>query len=125
MAELPRSSKYRATPDAPLSDDERDRLVDRLNAAYEQGGVSPEQYRPFLDTLFGAATLGEVAHVVEAMPGAATHDVPAIVEVGPGRPGELAEPRQPSGATVARVVVIGAAALVLVLVLVVVLGLVV
>ena len=84
MAELPRSSKYRATPGAPLSDDERNRLVERLNAAFERGEVSPDDYPRLLDALFGATTLGEVVPVVEAVPGVATHDVPAIVEQGVG-----------------------------------------
>lgn len=118
MAELPRSSKYRATPNAPLDDGERNRLVERLNTAYEAGQVSADEYPVLLDTLFGATTLGEVAGVVEVLPGAATYDVPAIVEPGQGRPGELAEARQPSGALVAKVVAGGVVALVLLLVIV-------
>ncbi len=118
MAELSRSSKYRATPNAPLDDGERNRLVERLNTAYEAGEVSADEYPALLDTVFGATTLGEVAGVVEVLPGAATHDVPAIVEVGQGRPGELAEPRQPSGAMVAKVLAGGVVALVLLLVIV-------
>ena len=118
MAELPRSSKYRATPDAPLADDERNRLVERLNAAFEQGQVSPDDYPRLLDTLFGATTLGEVAPVVEAVPAVATHDVPAIIEQGTGRPGELAQARQPSGALVAKVVAGGVVAAVLLIVVI-------
>ncbi|WP_282005196.1 DUF1707 domain-containing protein [Propioniciclava sinopodophylli] len=118
MAELPRSSKYRATPGAPLSDDERNRLVERLNAAFERGEVSPDDYPRLLDALFGATTLGEVVPVVEAVPGVATHDVPAIVEQGVGRPGELSEPIQPSGALVAKVIAGGVVAAVLLLVVV-------
>ena len=118
MAELPRSSKYRATPDAPLSDDERNRLVERLNAAYEQGQVGPDDYPRLLDTLFGATTLGHVVPVVEAVPGVATHDVPAIIEQGTGRPGELAEERHPSGALMAKVLAGGVVALVVLLVVI-------
>ncbi|HHU40576.1 MAG TPA: DUF1707 domain-containing protein [Propionibacterium sp.] len=118
MAELPRSSKYRSTPHAPLDDGERNRLVERLNAAYEAGDVSPDEYPRLLDTVFGATTLGEVAPVVEALPGTATHDVPAIVEVGRGRPGELSEARAPSGAMMAKVAAGGVVALVLLLVVV-------
>jgi len=117
MAELPRSSKDRATPNAPLDDGERNRLVERLNAAYEAGQVSADEYPRLLDTLFGATTLGEVAGVVEVLPGASTHDVPAIVEAGPGRPGELSEARAPSGAMVAKVAAGGVVALVLLLVI--------
>ena len=118
MAELPRSSKYRATPSAPLDEGERNRLVERLNAAYEAGQVSADDYPVLLDAVFGASTLGEVAGVVEILPGAATHDVPAIVEAGQGRPGELSQARAPSGATVAKVAAGGVVALVLLLVIV-------
>lgn len=118
MAELPRSSKYRATPGAPLDDAERNRLVERLNAAYEAGQVSADEYPRLLDVLFGATTLGEVAGVVEVLPGAATHDVPAIIEAGRARPGELSEARAPSGAMVAKVAAGGVVALILLLVIV-------
>ncbi len=118
MAELPRSSKYRATPHAPLTDDERNRLVERLNAAFERGEVSPDEYPRLLDVLFGATTLGQVVPVVEAVPGVATHDVPAIVEQGTGRPGELSEARQPSGSLVAKVIAGGVVAGVLLVVIV-------
>ena len=118
MAELPRSSKYRATPNAPLDDDERNRLVERLNAAFEADEVPADEYRRLLDVLFGATTLGQVKEVVEALPGTATHAVPAIVDVGVGRPGELSEARAPSGAMVAKVAAGGVVALVLLLVIV-------
>lgn len=101
MADLPRSSKYRATPGAPLPEDERARLIERLNAAYESGEVAADDYRPHLDILFAASTLGEVAGVVEALPPVATHDVPAIVETGEGRPGELTQARTPQRSLVA------------------------
>ena len=101
MTELPRSSKYRATPGAPLGEDERARLVERLNAAYEQGDVPADDYQPYLGMLFAASTLGEVALVVEALPPVATHEVPAIVAAGDGRPGELAETRRPAPALIA------------------------
>lgn len=99
MASLPRSSKYRATPHAPLEEGERNSLVERLNAAYESGEVGSDDYHRLLDVAFGATTLGQVAEVVEALPGAATHDTPAIVPVGQGRPGELSEARRPSLST--------------------------
>ncbi|MDO5533827.1 MAG: DUF1707 domain-containing protein [Propionibacteriaceae bacterium] len=118
MAELPRSSKYRATPDAPLTDDERNRLTERLNEAYERGDVVADDYHRLLDVLFGATTLGQVVPVVEAVPGVATHDVPAIVEAGVGRPGELTEARSPSGALVAKLLGAGLVAGILALVLV-------
>lgn len=117
MTQLPRSSKYRATPQAPLDDAERNRLTERLNAAFEDGKVSQDEYRRFLDVVFGATTLGQVAEVVEAIPGAATHDTPAIVPVGQGRPGELTEARTPDGSMVAKMVAGGTVALVVALVI--------
>lgn len=116
MTELPRSSKYRATPGAPLAEDERARLVERLNAAFETGDVPADDYQPYLDTLFVASTLGEVALVVEALPPVATHEVPAIVAAGGGRPGELVEARRPAPALVAGLG-IGAAVLITLIVI--------
>ena len=52
------------------------------------------------------------------MPGVATHAVPAIVEQGTGRPGELSEARQPSGSLVAKVIAGGVVAGVLLVVIV-------
>ncbi|QIK71419.1 DUF1707 domain-containing protein [Propioniciclava coleopterorum] len=96
MPELPRSSKYRATPDAPLSDGERERIVARLNAAYEGGQVDADAYPRLLDTAFAARTLGEIAPVVEVVPGEVTYDVPAVVQAGTQPPGELAQAKSPS-----------------------------
>ena len=121
MAELSRSSKYRSQPNAPLGDEERNDLVERLNKAYSDGVVAPDDYPRLLDVVFGATTLGQVAEVVEALPGVATHDVPAIVESGQGRPGELEPGRRPSASVVAKVAAGGAVALVVLLVVLLVL----
>ena len=43
--ELPRSSPYRSTPDAPVTETERDQLSSRLNAAYTAGTLDPDDYR--------------------------------------------------------------------------------
>ena len=118
MTSLPRSSKYRATPQAPLEESERTSLTERLNAAYEAGDVRAEEYHRLLDVLFAATTLGQVAEVVEALPGAATHNTPAIVEVGKGRPGELSPTRQPSASLAVKVGAVGAVALILLLVVI-------
>lgn len=118
MPELPRSSKYRSMPGAPLADAERERIIARLNAAYESGRVDAEAYPALLDAAFAAATLGEIAPVVEAVPGEVTYDVPAVVESGTQPPGQLTQARRPSTALVFGVVgaVVGA---VLLLVLVI------
>lgn len=120
MASLSRSSKYRATPQAPVDEAERNALVERLNAAYEAGDVSADDYHRLLDVTFGATTLGQLAEVVEALPGVATHDVPAIVGSEPGQPGQLAQPRTPG--TGMALVVGGVAVVALILVLIVMLG---
>lgn len=96
MSQLPRSSKYRATPNAPVTDAEREQLTTRLNAAFEAGAVSNDDYPRLLDALFAARTLGDLVEVVEALPPMPTYHVPAVVAVGDGRPGELL-PSRPVG----------------------------
>ena len=58
-SDLPISSKYRSTPDAPVDDRERDSLVARVNDAFEQGKLDDWTYRRALGTVFAAKTLGE------------------------------------------------------------------
>lgn len=96
MPELPRSSRYLATPDAILAEAERTELVERLNAAYADGLIKADDYEQHLDRLFSAQKLGEVAPVVAELPVKPTHDTPAVVPVGAGKPGELAPIRPPS-----------------------------
>jgi len=118
MSELPRASKYRATPQAEVTDAERERLLGRLNDAFSAGAVAERDYARFLDTVFAARTLGELVDVVEALPAEPTHETPDIVAVGEGRPGELAEARAPGGRALAVVVGLGLVAVVLLLILV-------
>jgi hypothetical protein len=109
--ELPISSPYRSTPDAPVTEAERDQLSSRLNAAYEAGKLDADQYRVRLDTLFAAQRLGELVPVVQGLPPLQTYADPAIVAAAPaGRPGELATARSANG--VALVAVGGVVALV-------------
>lgn len=79
MSNLPISSKYRSQPDLPVSDAERDDLTRRLNAAFERGDVSQDDYRALLDRLYAARTLGELVPVVEQAAVRETHNSPAIV----------------------------------------------
>ena len=65
---LPISSPYRSTPDAPVTDAERDRLNARLNAAYTAGTLDQDDYQARLDVLFAAKRLGELVPVVEGLP---------------------------------------------------------
>ena len=61
--ELPISSPYRSTPDAPVTETERDQLSSRLNAAYTAGTLDADDYRTRLDTLFAAQRMGELVPV--------------------------------------------------------------
>jgi hypothetical protein len=108
---LPISSPYRSTPDAAVTDAERDRLTARLNAAYTAGTLDHDDYRARLDLLFAAKRLGELVPVVEGLPPLPTHSSPAIVTSSSGQPGELSESRPPG--RLAAVVVGGVAAVVL------------
>jgi hypothetical protein len=109
---LPISSPYRSTPDAPVTDAERDRLNARLNAAFTAGTLEQEDYQARLDRLFAAKRLGELVPVVEGLPPLPTHSNPAIVTSSGGQPGELSESRPPGRLTT--VVVGGVAAAILI-----------
>ena len=121
------SSKYRATPDKPVTDADRDELTTRVNDAYTDGKLGDEDYHARLDRIWAAATLGELVPVVEGLPPVATHDVPAIVAAqdGPGplapsgRPGELAPITGPGRSGLVLLGVGGAALILLVVLLVV------
>ena len=115
---LPISSPYRSTPDAPVTDAERDRLNARLNAAFTAGTLEQEDYQARLDRLFAAKRLGELVPVVEGLPPLPTYSNPAIVTSSGGQPGELSESRPPGRLTA---VVIGgvAAAILLIAILLV------
>lgn len=116
MSNLPISSKYRSTPDKPVSDDEREQLVARLNQAFADGAMDADAYQALLDRTFTARTLGELVPVVEVLPPVATYAEPGVVAQS-GRPGELSEPRRPNTALVAAAVGIGVVALVVLAVL--------
>lgn len=116
---LPISSPYRSTPDAPVTDAERDRLSARLNAAFTAGTLDQDDYRARLDLLFAAKRLGELVPVVNGLPPLPTHSSPAIVENSNGQPGELSESRPPGRLTAAVVGGVAAAILLIVILLVV------
>jgi len=116
---LPISSPYRSTPDAPVTDAERDRLSARLNAAYTAGTLDQDDYRARLDLLFAAKRLGELVPVVDGLPPLPTHSSPAIVANSSGEPGELSESRPPGMLTAAVVGGVTVAILLIVILLVV------
>ena len=91
------SSRYRSTPNEPVTEEERNRLSAQLNEAYEKGEIDQVTYGELLDQVFGAQKLGDLIGPVEALGKPATYDVPAHVEQAPqGRPGELAPARTPA-----------------------------
>ncbi|WP_232548969.1 DUF1707 domain-containing protein [Propioniciclava soli] len=118
MPELPRSSKYVSMPHAALDDAERNRLVARLNEAYADGAVGSDAYHAHLDRLFSASTLGEVVPVVQDLPSVATHETPALVEVGTTPPGEVAPASAPRPMTTVLLAAAGGVALMVLVVLV-------
>src|SRR5215210_4077978 len=100
-SDLPISSPYRSTPDAPVTESERDQLSSRLNAAFTAGTLDAEDYQARLDTLFAAKRLGELVPVVQGLPALQTYNDPAIVATSPGgRPGEVSESRNATGVAV-------------------------
>lgn len=121
--DLPISSKYRSTPDAPVSEAERTQLSEQLNDAFAAGRFDSDTFEQLLDRVFGAQRLGDLVPVVEVLGKPSTHNVPAIVqESSGGRPGELAEARRPASRGVALLVGgIGVLAILAVILLVIVL----
>lgn len=103
--DLPISSKYRSTPNEPVSEAERNQLSAQLNTAFEEGRFDQVTYAQLLDQVFGAQRLGDLLPVVEVLGKPATHNVPAIVEeASGGRPGELTEAHRPGARGVALLV---------------------
>ena len=96
-SDLPISSPYRSTPDAPVTETERDQLSSRLNAAYKAGTLDADDYRARLDTLFAAQRLGQLVPVVEGLPPLQTYADPAIVARPGGQPGEVSPARSATG----------------------------
>jgi hypothetical protein len=100
-SELPISSPYRSTPDAPVSESEREQLSSRLNAAFTAGGLDQDDYQQRLDLLFSAQKLGELVPVVQGLPPLQTYASPSIVAGTGGQPGELSPSRDSRAATFA------------------------
>lgn len=122
MSNLPISSKYVSTPDKPVDADERDRVVDRVNAAFEAGAFDDLDYRRFLDLAFSAKTLGELRPVVERLPAQATYATPGNIETASAPPGEVSPARAPSsGLMLFAGAAVGLAVVVLIVLLVVIL----
>ncbi|MGD7704796.1 DUF1707 SHOCT-like domain-containing protein [Microlunatus sp. Y2014] len=115
--ELPISSPYRSTPDAPVTDEERASIGERLNEAYATGTLDELDYRSRLDNLYAARRLGELVPVVSGLPPLPTYPTPEIV-AQLGRPGELASTDRRGSRVAAYAVGTVAVALLVVIVLV-------
>ena len=109
---LPISSPYRSTPDAPVTETERDQLSSRLNVAFTEGTINQDDYQARLDQLFAAQKLGQLVPVVDGLPPLQTYESPAIITSG-GQPGQLAESK---GANHLTLMVVGGVAAIVVLI---------
>jgi hypothetical protein len=90
---LPISSPYRSTPEAPVTEAEREQLSSRLNAAFTDGKLEQDDYQFRLDQLFAATRMGQLLPVVEGLPPLSTYESPEIVAGAGGEPGQLADTR--------------------------------
>ncbi len=109
---LPISSPYRSTPEAPVTATERDQLSSRLNVAFTEGTIDQDDYQTRLDQLFAAQKLGQLVPVVEGLPALQTYASPAIITTG-GEPGQLADSRSANHLTL---LVVGGVAAIIVLI---------
>ena len=93
---LPISSPYRSTPDALVTEAEREQLSSRLNAAFTDGKLEQDDYQFRLDQLFAATRMGQLLPVVEGLPPMPTYENPEIIASAGGEPGQLADTRSAS-----------------------------
>ncbi|WP_168207406.1 DUF1707 SHOCT-like domain-containing protein [Microlunatus elymi] len=122
MNDLPISSKYRSTPDAAVSADEREQLTRRLNDAFAAGQLDQDDYSAKLDRLFSAHRLGELIPVVEGLPGAQSYAEPdAVRQSGQSAPGELTAARSGSRLTLAVIVAIALVVIIIAILLAIIL----
>lgn len=106
MSELPISSPYRSSPHAPVTEAERNQLSARLNAAYEAGALSSDDFGSRLDRLFAAQRMGELVPVVEGLPALPTYQGPSFAATG--APGQLSDSRNATRLTIAVIAILAA-----------------
>ncbi|WP_157683549.1 DUF1707 SHOCT-like domain-containing protein [Microlunatus soli] len=117
MNELPRSSKYRSSPDEQVSAQEREQLTRRLNEAFTAGKLTQDDYSARLDELYAAQRLGDLVPVVESLPAVQSYSEPAMVQqTGAQQPGELSVASS-NGSRMTVALVGGIAAIVIILVI--------
>ena len=119
MSELPISSPYRSTPQAPVTESERNQLSARLNAAYEAGALDSDDFAVRLDRLFAARQMGELLPVVEGLPPLPTYQGPTF-GAGSSAPGQVSDGRNATRLSLAVIAVL-VAVIVLIAVLLIIL----
>lgn len=119
MSELPISSPYRSSPQAPVTESERNQLSARLNAAYEAGALDSDDFSSRLDRLFAAQRMGELVPVVEGLPPLSTYEGPAF-GAGSSEPGQLTAGRSATRLTLAVIAVLVAVVLLIAILLLIV-----
>lgn len=118
MSELPISSPYRSTPQAPVTEAERNQLSARLNAAYEAGALDSDDFAARLDRLFAAQQLGELVPVVEGLPPLPTYQGPTFDATG-SAPGQVSAGRSATRLTVGVIAVLVAVILLIAILLII------
>lgn len=116
MNELPRSSKYRSSPEEQVSAQEREQLTQRLNDAFADGKLTQDDYSDRLDRLYAAQRLGDLVPVVESLPVVQAYAEPAMVQQSGGQPGEVSVASS-NGSRLTIALVGGIAAIVIILVI--------
>ena len=118
--ELPISSPYRSTPEAPVTESERNTLNARLNAAFEAGALDADDFATRLDRLFAAQRMGELVMVVEGLPPLTTYNGPSFGDsTGSGVPGRLDAGRNATRLTLGVIAVLVAVVLLIAILLVI------
>lgn len=117
VKELPASSRYVARSGEPVTDADRSELNTRLNDAFSAGTIDDQAFHRHLDTIYSAATLGELVPVVQALPAGATYSTPQGIEQNSRPPGEVAPSRGMPPALIAGM--LGAAGVAMVLVIII------
>ncbi|AMS05059.1 DUF1707 domain-containing protein [Acidipropionibacterium acidipropionici] len=121
MNELPPSSKYVARAAEPVTDADRADLNTWLNDAYSDGKIDESTFREGLDTVYSAATLGDLVPVVAGLPTRQTYAEPALGTESSTAPGELTPHRALAPSTTLWLAVGGGVLVLLLLILAVVL----
>ena len=95
MSGLPVEYEFAHNPTGEVTPNDRDRLSERLNAAYAAGDLTLFDYQTRLQTLFDATKRADLVPVLSGLPGQYRSDQPVLGGDQPGRPGQV-EPLRPA-----------------------------